>query len=148
MVHRMHASRCSRTDRLFVGPVLIILPTLIDPFTKQFDFLFGQRVTLPLRWHDLLVIRIQPHAENHFTILRITHNQGGIAPQVFCRTVKGIQPKPSLAMFLIRSVTSNTFIGENGFDLGIKVHFLFGKHYRCSNDRNYPVKFHNFILSN
>ena len=122
----MHARRCRWANWLFVGPVLIILPSLIDPFAKQFDFLFSKRVTLPLRRHDLLVIRIEPHPENHFTIVRITRDQGGIAPQVFSRTVKSIQSKPCLAMLLIRPVTSNTLIGEDGFDLCIKIHFLFG----------------------
>ena len=142
MIHRMNSSRCSWTNRLFVGPVLVILPTLIDPSAEQFDFLFGQRVSpsggmissssgsSPIR----KIISLSSHppgSKRHSPPSLQSHRQkvSSLSPASRCSS---------------SAVTGNTLIGEDGLDLGIKIHLLFGKRCRCSNDSKYPVNSHNF----
>ena len=116
VVDGVHPGRDLRFDRLFIGPVLLVGGTLLDPFFE--DVLLSQReffVRVRRRHEVVLVGRQDPGHE--FTLADFAGNEGLCAYSFLA----DVEPQIGLTMLRVVAVAVEAVVAQNGPHIAVEL---------------------------
>ena len=111
------------TNRLLVGPMLVVLGSLIDPLRKQGNLFFGQGFAFPFGRHQFLISFGQSNPKQHLAVFGFTWNNGRIPVQITGRSFESVKSQSGLSVLLVRAMTGHALVGNQGLDLAIEINF-------------------------